>query len=96
MSPEHRDVGALATTIRFGNSPIGRTRTAGHEVHFRSLTADGVAYVFPCDAAGDVDLDALGDEARNDYFYARAVLRRRFEASVVRVAPVGDLLTQVG
>jgi hypothetical protein len=37
----------------------------------------------PCDASGQVDLDALTEADRNAYFYARVVHHGRFAASVV-------------
>jgi len=42
---------------------------------FRSLVS-GPDYAFPCDAEGHVDLDRLSERARNDYFYARAMMGR--------------------
>ncbi|WP_284619752.1 hypothetical protein [Aquabacterium humicola] len=56
---------------------------------FRSLFQPGRAYVFPCDAAGQVDLDALSERARNNYLYARAVRGREFtqpDVQAVRAA----------
>jgi hypothetical protein len=37
----------------------------------------------PCDAAGNVDLAALDDALRNDYFYARLMRRLRLTEPVV-------------
>jgi hypothetical protein len=37
----------------------------------------------PCDAAGQVDLDALAEAERDAYFYARVVRHGRFAARVV-------------
>ena len=34
---------------------------ANYELRFQSLPDAGRAYVFPCDAAGHVDMDALTD-----------------------------------
>ncbi|NRF67454.1 hypothetical protein HLB44_10700 [Aquincola sp. S2] len=48
------------------------------ELCFRSLFQPGRAYVFPCDAAGRVDMDSLSERARNNYLYARAVRGREF------------------
>ena len=54
------------------------------EVRFQSLFDAGRALAFPCDAAGRVDLDGLSERARQNYFYARAVVGREFSpASVV-------------
>jgi hypothetical protein len=49
-----------------------------YELRFQSLFDAGRAYAFPCDAAGHVDMDALGDRALNDYLYARAVVGLEF------------------
>jgi hypothetical protein len=48
------------------------------ELRFQSLFDAGRGYAFPCDAAGHVDMDALGERARNRYLYARTVVGREF------------------
>jgi hypothetical protein len=45
---------------------------------FRSLFDSGRGLAFPCDERGRVDLDALSEPARNDYFFARSVVGRDF------------------
>ena len=50
----------------------------GYELRFRSLFQDGRGVAFPCDAAGHVDLDALGPRALATYLYARTVVGRDF------------------
>lgn len=52
---------------------------------FRSLFNSGRGYAFPCDPKGQVDLDAMSERARNNYFYARAMVGR--ELSVPAVEP---------
>ena len=54
-----------------------------YEARFRSLLNDGAALAFPCDVQGEVNLDGLSDRARNNYFYARALIGRQFSAPVV-------------
>jgi len=49
-----------------------------YELRFQSLFDAARAYVFPCDASGRVDMDALGDRALNNYLYARAVVGLEF------------------
>lgn len=39
--------------------------------------------VFPCDAAGRVDLDALDERNRNLYLFARALMGRDYAFPVV-------------
>ena len=52
----------------------------GFSVNVRSA---GALLAFPCDAAGRVDLDALGERALNDYLYARAVIGRELTRPVI-------------
>ncbi len=46
----------------------------GFLLRFQSLFDGQRGYAFPCDAQGHVDMDALGETARNSYLYARAVI----------------------
>jgi hypothetical protein len=41
---------------------------------------------FPCDASGQVNLDALSDRGRNNYLFARAMVGREFSTPDVRIA----------
>jgi hypothetical protein len=59
--------------------------TCGFELRFASLFNDGRALAFPCDAAGRVDLDALSERARSNYFFARSVIGRDFGIPAVCV-----------
>jgi hypothetical protein len=65
------------------NLPITPT-DAAFELRFTSLFDAGRALAFPCDALGHVDLDGLNERARNNYFFARAVMGREFSFPVVR------------
>jgi hypothetical protein len=58
--------------------------TAGFELRFQSLFVEGRGFSFPCDAAGRVNLDSLGEQARNNYFYARSLIGRDFTLPAVR------------
>ena len=53
-------------------------------LRFDPLLGVGPALSFPCDAAGRVDLDSLGERARCNYFYARAVIGRQFAMPAVQ------------
>ena len=53
------------------------------ELRFHPLGEEGGGYAFPCDANGQVDLDALSDSARNDYLFARAFRGRAFRDPTV-------------
>ena len=59
---------------------------AAYELRFTSLFNHGRGLSFPCDAAGRVDLDALSEQARNNYLFARAVIGRDFTFPAVRPA----------
>lgn len=61
-------------------APDPATSPSHYELRFSSLHREGHAYVFPCDAQGHVDLDALSDRARDAYLYARAVMGRELAA----------------
>jgi hypothetical protein len=50
----------------------------GYHVYFASLRDEGEAMLFPCDMAGNVDIDGLSPPARNDYLFARAMRGREF------------------
>jgi len=58
---------------------------AAFRLCFRSLF-DGRGFAFPCDAQGNVDLDGLSDEARNNYLYARAMVGRELALPAVEAA----------
>ena len=60
---------------------------AAYELRFQSLFNGGRAYVFPCDATGHVDMDALSAMARENYLYARTVIGREFSFPAVRASP---------
>jgi hypothetical protein len=54
-----------------------------YELRFESLYHAGRALAFPCDAHGGVLLDALSDQARQNYLFARAVVGREYASPVV-------------
>lgn len=55
------------------------------ELRFQSLFNPGAGYAFPCDAGGNVDLDALSVNGRNHYFFARTVVGCEFSSPTVRI-----------
>jgi hypothetical protein len=64
-------------------SPAVLPPQARFELRFQSLFNQGRGLVFPCDAGGHVDLDALSERARDNYFYARAVIGFEFAQPAV-------------
>jgi hypothetical protein len=63
-----------------------REAAKGYELRYRSLFNHGRGYAFPCNAAGHVDLDAIGERARINYFYARALVGRDFSMPAVHLS----------
>jgi hypothetical protein len=57
---------------------------AAFELRFASLFDPGRCVAVPCDAAGQVDLDALSERLRSAYFGARAMVGREYAYPVVR------------
>lgn len=56
------------------------------EIRFHSLFREGHALAFPCDAAGQVDLDSMSERARNNYLFAHAMVGREFATPAVVAA----------
>ena len=50
-----------------------------YQLRYSALSGRGHELAFPCDDHGRVDIDSLSEAARNDYFYARAVVGREFD-----------------
>lgn len=48
------------------------------QIRFIDLLGFGRELVFPCDSHGRVDLDALSERAREQYFFARAMVGRGY------------------
>jgi hypothetical protein len=59
--------------------------TSQFQLCFRSLFASGRGFAFPCDPKGQVDLDNMSEKARNNYFYARAMIGRELTYPAVEV-----------
>jgi len=55
----------------------------GFSLRFEPLVEAEAVIDIPCDASGQVDLDALAEADRNAYFYSRIVRQARFAARVV-------------
>ena len=65
---------------------MNESSTNAYQLCFRSLFHSGRGYAFPCDPAGQVDLDRMSERARNNYFYARAMVGRELTAPCVETA----------
>jgi hypothetical protein len=65
------------------NTSTTTDRTA-YELRFASMFDPGRGYAFPCDAAGCVELDALSEQARHNYLFARALVGRDLAAPQVQ------------
>jgi len=55
------------------------------EIRFDSLFNEGRGLVFPCNEDGQVDIDALSERSRSNYFFARAMLGRDY--AIPRIVP---------
>ena len=64
--------------------PVAPSDDSAYELRFDSLFTEGRALCFPCDAHGQVDLDALSQRARDNYLRARSVVGREFSTPAVR------------
>ena len=64
-------------------TPHGLSHCNAYHLRFQSLFHEGRAYAFPCDASGHVDMDAMSERARNNYFYARTVVGREFATPAI-------------
>jgi hypothetical protein len=65
-------------------TPITASKSATFELRFQSLFDEGRALSFPCDASGQVDLDALSERSRGNYFFARSVIGRDYAQPAVQ------------
>jgi hypothetical protein len=52
-------------------------------LRFQSLFDEGRGLAFPCDAAGQVNLDTLSERARCNYLYAHSLIGRDFAQPAV-------------
>lgn len=65
---------------------MNETGIRAYQLCFRSLFHSGRGYAFPCDFRGQVDLDRMSERARNNYFYARAMVGRELAAPAIETA----------
>jgi hypothetical protein len=68
----------IQTRVRPPRSP------AASELRFASLFDPGRGVAVPCDASGQVDLDALPERLRSAYFGARAMVGREYAYPVAK------------
>jgi hypothetical protein len=62
------------------------TESNEYQLCFRSLFHSGRGFAFPCDPQGQVDMDRMSENARNNYLYARAMVGRELSAPAVETA----------
>lgn len=53
------------------------------QIRFKSLSDPVGTFAFPCNAAGEVDLDGLSERDRHNYLFARAMVGRTVLRPVV-------------
>jgi hypothetical protein len=69
----------LSTTIQdsaMNTNRASHSVRARFELCYRSLSPHRCGFAFPCNERGQVNLDELSDEARENYLYARAMVGR--------------------
>ncbi len=66
------------------DSRPGASSQAPYLLRFESLFHSGRGLCFPCDARGQVALDQLSEQARDNYLFARAVVGHEFATPVVQ------------
>jgi hypothetical protein len=81
MSP--RLLPALEEMFMF-ESPAFAACEGHYELRYTGLFNRGRGFAFPCDATGHVDIDALTEQGRVNYFYARTVVGSELSAPVVQ------------
>ena len=61
------------------------TQNASREfrLRFPSLFNQGRGFAFPCNQEGQVDMNALSEQVRNNYLFARAMVGRDFASPAV-------------
>jgi hypothetical protein len=64
-------------------APASTLSVSSYQVRFQPLQAAARAYAFRCDSRGNVELDALGERARANYFFARALVGRDYARPAV-------------
>ena len=64
----------------------GSPAMCSHLLRFMSLFELGRGIAVPCDAAGNVDMDALTERARCAYLGARALVGREYACPTIKLA----------
>ena len=65
------------------SAAVIESSASSFQLCFRSLFHSGRGFAFPCDAKGQVSLDDMSERARNNYFYARAMVGRELTPPAV-------------
>jgi hypothetical protein len=79
-----------ATTVRraLGGIVVALAPVSHYELHYARLLGVGRSFVFPCDAAGNVEVDSLTERARENYLFARSAVGVEMSLPTVRPAPL--------
>lgn len=72
------------SSMRSEAEMIDSTLKGQFELRFPSLFISGRGFAFLCDPAGQINLGALSECARNNYLYARAMVGRELAVPAVR------------
>ena len=64
---------------------MNESASSQFQLRFQSLFNSGRGFAFPCDARGQVDMDSMSEKARNNYFFARAMVGRELTVPAVEI-----------
>ena len=69
-----------------GSIVVAQAPVSHYELHYARLLGVGRSFVFPCDAAGHVEVDSLTERARANYLFARSAVGVEMSLPTVRAA----------
>lgn len=78
VRPVRRTLGGIVVAL----APVSH-----YELHYARLLGVGRSFVFPCDAAGNVEVNSLTERARENYLLARSAVGVELSLPTVRAAP---------
>jgi hypothetical protein len=75
--------------LTFSSSTAPQAEPSTCTLLFKPLFERARGFAFSCDLQGHVDLDAMSERARNNYFYARAMIGRELAYPSVQTQSIG-------
>jgi len=81
-------VRAIFARRALGGTSVALAQASHYELHYARLLGVGPSFVFPCDAAGNVEVDSLTERARENYRFAQSAVGVEMSLPTVRAAPL--------